>query len=522
MAPSMGADLYQRFAAAAARHQQETALEVNDIALTYAGLQRAGDGVGQLLAAEHRTVPSRVGILAARSLPAYIGYLGALRLGATVVPLNPAFPVARNREIAAAARLDAVLADDEGSKQLAQLAADLTLTPVRLSDEDCLQARGEPPGMAGNPADMAYIMFTSGSTGKPKGVPVLHRNVCAYLDFVVPRYRIGPGCRLSQTFDLTFDPSVFDLFASWTSGATLVTPDRDELFAPVDYVNDRRLTHWLSVPSIVSFAQRLGQLQPGSMPSLQWSLFCGEQLTRKQAEGWMLAAPAGQLENLYGPTELTITCTCYALPGGTALPATENDTVPIGSPHPAMEALIVDGDLARAAAGELCLRGPQRFPGYLDPDENAGRFLIEHGGRGKSYDGSGPLTAEHWYRTGDRVRNAEGVLTHLGRIDHQVKILGHRIELQDVESALRRCPGTRDVAVVAAAGPDGERELVGAYTGEPVSAAELVERLSAELPSYMVPRRFLQLDEMPLNVNGKIDRIQLAKEASECAPEPGP
>lgn len=122
-----------------------------------------------------------------------------------------------------------------------------------------------------------------------------------------------PGSRVSQTFDLTFDLSVFDMFTAWGGGATLVVPSREDLLAPVRFVAEKRLTHWFSVPSMVSYAQRLRSLRPGSMPTLRWSLFCGEPLTTHQATAWQRAAPGGVVENLYGPTELTISCAEYRL-----------------------------------------------------------------------------------------------------------------------------------------------------------------------------------------------------------------
>src|SRR5439155_26175421 len=126
------------------------------------------------------------------------------------------------------------------------------------------------PDYAGNLDDVAYLLFTSGSTGTPKGVPIRHRNVAGYVAHGVERYAVGPGCRLSQTFDLTFDPSVFDLFVSWGSGATLVVPAEAEVLTPARFVTGRRITHWYSVPSVVSLARRLRGLRPGAMPDLRW------------------------------------------------------------------------------------------------------------------------------------------------------------------------------------------------------------------------------------------------------------
>lgn len=145
-----------------------------------------------------------------------------------------------------------------------------------------------PPGTAADAGGdhddgTAYVMFTSGSTGIPKGVPVPHRAAVAHLEYVTARYGLGPGCRLSHWFDLTFDLSLFDVFAAWGSGATLVVPARSESMNPVGYVNDRSVTHWFSVPSVIGAIRGLRSLPPGCMPALRWSLFCGERLTWRDA-----------------------------------------------------------------------------------------------------------------------------------------------------------------------------------------------------------------------------------------------
>ncbi|MCP2243433.1 AMP-binding protein [Lentzea aerocolonigenes] len=458
--------MYEWFAGSAARYPDAVALEVDGERLTYAELE---DLAGRLAA----TLGSarRVGLLAARSVTAYAGYLAVQRIGATVVPLNPSFPPARNETVARAADLDLILTDGEPGTEVA---------PVRTPDPD----------------DVCYILFTSGSTGTPKGVPIQHRNVDTYLQHVIGRYGIGVGDRLSQTFDLTFDLSVFDLFAAWGAGATLVVPSRADLMAPTRFVVEQRITHWFSVPSIVSFAMRLRGLAPGSMPDLRWSLFCGEPLTEAQAAAWQAAAPGSVLENLYGPTELTLSCSQFRYTG----PLGSGESVPIGELYPGVEAIVLDEAGLPAATGELCVRGPQRFPGYLDPADNAGRFVRSDGVRADTAD------PEFFYRTGDRVRWSDHGLVHLGRLDHQVKVRGYRVELGEVEAALRAVPGVRDAVVVAVPGRRGETNLAAACTGEPGDA---LTALRARLPEYMVPETLTVLDTLPLNANGKIDRRAL-------------
>lgn len=475
-----------------ARHPDADALVVAGRTLTYAELDDASaraatlveDAVGR---------GRRVGLLAAGSVALYAGYLGVLRSAGTVVPLNPDYPAEKHRQQVELAGLDLILVDagrDEGF-------AEGTGVPVLAVDEEILR-RTRPDAArtdADDPDAVAYILFTSGSTGVPKGVPIRHRNLDGFLRYHHERYRVGPSARMSQTFGLTFDPSVFDMFIAWGSGATLVVPSRSELLDPVGFVTARALTHWYSVPSIVSWARTTGALVPGSLPTLRYSLFAGEQLTLEQASAWAAAAPASTVENLYGPTELSVTVTAYRLPRDPVdWPRSANGTVPIGTVYPHLEHR-VDPD-----TGELQVRGSQRFDGYLDPADNAGRFVEP-----APHDDSVP-TWEAWYRTGDRVGIEDGELVHLGRLDEQVKIMGQRLELGDVETAVRRWAGLRDAVVVAVPGPGGDLRLLAVHAGADVAVPQLRDRLRAHVPTHMIPTRVVRVDALPLNANGKVDR----------------
>ncbi|WP_086852314.1 amino acid adenylation domain-containing protein [Amycolatopsis kentuckyensis] len=504
--------LYEIFAGTAARTPDAVAVEIGATELTYAQLHRCALGLAGRMVAEHGGPPARVALLAAHTVTTFAGYLAAQRLGAAVLPLNPGYPVRRNRTVCDLARPDVLVADESGAPQLAGL-ADAVPTVLAPTDAEVLAGAGEPP-LPAHPADddaVAYLLFTSGSTGRPKGVPIRHRNVVPYVRHNVERFAVGPGCRMSHTFDLTFDPSVYDLFVTWAGGATLVVPGKAELLSPVDYLVDRALTHWFSVPSVVSVGDELGTLPKGRARRVRHSVFIGEPLTYDQAESWQAVAPDSVLTNVYGPTELTVACTEFRL-GRDPLswPPTSNDTVPIGPVYGFLDHVVLGDDGRPAEEGELCVRGSQRFDGYLDPADDAGRFLA-HGPDGTTpYEGGG-LTPEHYYRTGDRVRFEEGRLVHLGRLDNQVKVRGYRVELGEIEAALRRHERIGQ-AVVLARPAGGETVLVGFYTGDEQPAGELRRWLRKHVPLHMVPRRLVHLSALPLNANGKIDRPALREQ----------
>lgn len=475
------------------RDQNAVALRVGNQRFTYRQLhERALALAGDLLASTGSR-PRRVGLLAARTFQAYAGILAAGYVGAAVVPLNPDFPPERTRRMIAAAELDVLLVDTGGLDLLAELVDELGTAPVVCEPTATPLTHPHTP----RPQDIAYILFTSGSTGRPKGVPVRHGNVDAYLRFVHDRYRFTAADVFSQTFDLTFDLAMFDMFTAWGSGGTLVGMPPQAFVSVPDFVAQHGITVWFSSPSVISLLRRGRSLTPDSLPSLRYSLFCGEPLLRRDAAEWQSAAGNSTVENLYGPTELTISCSVHRWEPDTSPDRCVNDIVSIGTMHPGLDHVLIDRDgRPHAETGELCVTGTQMFPGYLDPADDEGRFL-DHDGR-------------RWYRTGDLVcRQSDGQLGYLGRRDHQVKINGVRVELAEVEWGLRRCAGVVDAVAVAVDG-----ELMAFCLGAPRPSAELIAELATFFPRCLIPLHYEYLDEFPLNANRKTDRPTLVARAT--------
>jgi amino acid adenylation domain-containing protein len=516
--------LGEMFLATAERFPNRPSVWVDDHALSYAELRTQSIRVrDHVLAAGKPAMDGPalpVAVFAYRTHAAYAAVMGTLLAGCIYSPLNPRFPAERNRAILESAGATIMLVDERCSAEASRVlaATDRRLTVVLLdgcslapelasrhdirrldAPVDASSARtpvAEPHG--------AYVLFTSGSTGTPKGVHITHRNVLAYVAAMHTLF--GPNCddRFCHLADLTFDISVHDMFTCWSAGACLyVVPERD-ISAPASFVRAHGLTFWFSVPSAISFMDKFRSLPPGALASLRCSIFCGEALFEQQAQIWHRAAPNSVIHNLYGPTEATVAITDY--PWRPAGDESRRAVVPMGRPFPNQHVVLVDDNLvpvAHGAVGEVCLGGSQVAAGYWrDPSRTAERFV--------QLDMPG---SEHWYRTGDLARwDDQDGLIFQGRVDQQVKVRGFRVELEEIEKTLRSAVNA-EIAVAIGWPEDTNGAAMGitafvAATGA-FDEAAAVQACRRTLPDYMVPARVLPLATVPLNSNGKIDRLAL-------------
>jgi len=517
-----------------ARTPEAIAAEVAGESLSYFALHDAAARVAASLSeldprearpvdATRESHPQLTAVFGQRSKSVMTGILAALFRGDGYVPLNPTFPTDRTRSMLERSGCRAIVVDEHGEKQIVEVLEGveiplLLIFPDRddvsefasalpahrvLGQQDLAPASDWIP-VPVDPEGIAYLLFTSGSTGVPKGVMVAHSNVNAFLDAMSERYAVQPEDRLSQTFELTFDLSVFDLFLAWECGARVCIPTQAQKMLPAKYIQDSGITIWFAVPSTAVMMSKLRMLKPDAYPSLRWSLFCGEALPQEIVERWVEAAPASTLENLYGPTELTIACTLYRWDPARSAGDCELGLVPIGDPYPGMEVLVVDEDLQAVAdgeTGELLMTGPQLTPGYWrDAERTAAAYTTP------------PGEDRIFYRTGDRVRSSQGKspMVYLGRMDNQIKIQGYRVELGEVEAAMCEVAEV-DVAIalgwpITAAGADS----IVVFISDAAADLSSVQKLGkARLPAYMAPREIRHIDTFPLNSNGKVDRNAL-------------
>lgn len=527
--PQLGVDLrplWSGFHQSAVAFPDRSAVEVNGQMLTYVQLHNKAASLAATLARHSPSeTPPLTAVFSNRSVTAFAGVLGALFHGHGYVPLDRTFPFERSRHMLQHSKCRSLIVDGQSETQLEEILAYardqmLLIFPDRDDVKDLARrwpqhfvlgsSDLESPDAWSPPASstnaIAYLLFTSGSTGTPKAVMVSHGNVRHYIDWAVGRYQVTEEDRVSQIIDLTFDLSAHDMFVAWECGACVCCPTQKERLKPSGFINDSRLTMWMSVPSTAVFMRRLGLLKPGKYPRLRLSLFCGEALPAETARHWAMAAPNSVMENLYGPTELTIACTAYRWDRTGSTAECEHGIVPVGEPFNGMEALIVDEQLREVkpgAVGELLMTGPQLSLGYWQDEERTARAFVVPPGRDRVY-----------YRTGDRVRRplAGKPMTYLGRADNQIKIFGQRVELGEVEAVVRAESGVDGVVALGwpinSSGADGIEVFL--ETGG-IDLLRLRNRVAARLPGYMVPRRIHLLPDLPVNTNGKFDRQALLR-----------
>jgi amino acid adenylation domain-containing protein len=411
-----------------------------------------------------------------------------------------ASPAARVAKILTAADARLLLVDASAVELVVALRPNV---PVLSVDEDASAYPAEALDPTVGPDDMAHILFTSGSTGTPKGVVITHRMVTAFVEWAVGHFGTMDDDRVSGHPPLHFDLSTFDVYATLSAGAELHLVPAELSLNPRNLaamIRERELTQWFAVPSVFTYMAKFDAVKQHDFPHLERVLWCGEVLPTPVLMYWMKRLPHVTFTNLYGPTEATIASSYYEVPEP---PADDTQPIPIGRACDREELLVLDEDMRPVPPGEigdLYIGGAGLSPGYWrDEEKTADAFVTD--ARGKRI-----------YHTGDLAQvDASGDFHFLGRADSQIKSRGYRIELGEVETALNAIAGLRECAVVGldTGGFEGTAICCAYVAGGPIEPFELRTRLQESLPAYMLPTRWMTMDELPKNVNGKIDRRAL-------------
>ncbi|HEX2091290.1 MAG TPA: amino acid adenylation domain-containing protein [Longimicrobiaceae bacterium] len=491
--------VHRLFEEQAARTPGRLAVEGSDGALTYAELDRRAAALAARLAGCGVGPEDRVGIFVERSAEMLVALLAVLKSGGAYLPLDPVYPAERI----------AYILEDAGAKAILTQRALVETLPAHGAEVLFLDAEAASPGSGGgdgervavSPENLAYVIYTSGSTGRPKGVELPHRAVVNFLHTMRESPGLGADDTLLAVTTLSFDIAGLEIFLPLVNGARVVVAGR-EAAADARLLAERLASSGATVMQATPATWRM-LLASGwaGRPGLR--AFCGgEALDGELAR--RLRPLVAELWNLYGPTETTIWSTVQRVEDTSTAP-------PIGRPIGNTRVYLLDEALDPAPVGvegELYIAGDGVARGYHGrPELTAERFVPEPG-----------VPGARMYRTGDRVRlAATGALQYLGRADFQVKVRGFRIELGEIEAALARHPTVRQAVVAAREDAPGEQRLVAylvAEDGGLPQVGELRATLQEELPEYMVPAVFVELEAMPLTPNGKVDRRALPSPAA--------
>lgn len=446
-----------------------------------------------------------------KSCDAVVGMFGAVYAGGFYSFLDVRQPVVRAESILNTLKPRVVFTDasmlDKAKELTLSKGCELILLDELISKMDELPVDDEKLGSIralSQDIDPLYVNFTSGSTGVPKGVTVCHRSVLEFIGYFVDIFGIEEGDVLGNQAPFDFDVSVKDVYSGLMTGARTALIPRDYFSNPMnlmDYLADQKVTVIVWAVSAMCFVSIMNGLEYRNPDSIRMIMFSGEVMPVKHLNHWKKFLPEATYVNLYGPTEITCNCSYHVLDREYE----ENEVIPAGIPFPNEHVFLLDEEdklvTEPGMEGEICVTGTSLALGYYGDKEKTDAAFMQNP--------LNKLFQEMMYRTGDIGRYDEsGILYYVSRKDFQIKHMGHRIELGEIEVAAMATEGVTRACCIYE--PD-KKKLILFYTGDK-DKKELQARLKEDLPPYMIPSTVKQLEEMPVNKNGKIDRTYLLKE----------
>lgn len=486
-----GQSVIERFEEIVERYPDRVALEFGDDSMTYAELNGFANSIAQSLIERGVQSGDVIGILAHRSFEMIISIYGILKAGGTYLPILPEYPKERIE----------YLLNDSGAKILLVSHSDL----IGMHKIPTICVHEEMKNVSNNPKHKidveraVYIIYTSGTTGEPKGVVISNRNLQNLVTWQLKQGNISENSKILQNFTYVFDGSVWEIFCSGLSGASIqLISDEDQKNAKnlLEIIYGKRISHILIVPSMLRIITDYVQKNNlGFMFQYIQRLYIGGEALDKKLVEWFCESSGVDEEklcNLYGPTEITV-CATYSQ-------ISKGENITIGKPIGNTQALVMQqGNICGIGMqGELCIGGDGVSQGYLNREGLTREKFVVH-----------DLNGNRLYRSGDLVRwLSNGELEYLGRIDEQVKIRGFRVELGEIENILRMIPDVKNAAVIVSEYA-GDKKLGAYVVTDCLTEVEIREELKKKLPSYMLPNFITLIDQLPTLPNGKVDKRRL-------------
>ena len=481
----------------ALRFPLKTAIRDEDESVNFSELNSQAKAIAAHFQSLSVTKNRPVGVLLPKSVKAIKCFLGTLYNGCFYVPLDAKNPASRLEAIIKNLNLEFIVTDAKCAQILKNSDVNLIIfDEINLKDEDKFDRANYENTIDTDPL---YIINTSGSTGTPKGVAISHKSAINYIEWACETFNFKDDLKIASQAPFIFDNSVLDIYLMLKTGSTLFLIPQELFTFPikvVEYLEKNEINFIFWVPSVMANIAALALLR-GVNLSLEFIIFAGEVMPVKTMNYFKSRFKNAVLANLYGPTETTVDCAYYVVDRDFS----DEESLPIGYPCKNTDVFLLDENNAPVTAqntlGELCVRGASLALGYYNDSVKTASAFTQN-----------PLNLaypERIYRTGDLAYyNERGELMYKGRKDFQIKHMGYRIELGEIETAALSLGGVDSACALY----DGAIVLI--YTSQTaVSQREILLNLGKILPKYMLPTRFVMLDEMPLNVNGKIDRNKL-------------